>query len=241
MTEGLRWVSIISGGGTTMEAMIKAAKHGDLKGLVEPVAAIATRAGVDGIARAEALGVRVKVLSRKHYPKGAAGVEAYGQELLNFFRSVEPDVITLNGCLAQMSTDVIYEYPDKMFNQHPGHPQLFGGKDMFGRRVHAAAIIFNRLASRNPPVISMVAQRVAAVYDQGAVVKSAPVEILRTDDVDSLQKRALPIEHQVQIALLKDVVNGSVTEVNGHEVLEPIEQVILFNAREAGKALYPQG
>ena len=237
----VRLAMIISGKGTTMEAIGKACQeHGFLDGLVKPVVVISSREDAGGIEKAERLHIPVRLVARKDFPKGVSGIRPYGEELLRVLRQYEPDVVTLNGCLAQISGEVIRSY--EMYNQHPG-PRELGGPGMFGRRVHAAAIIFNRLVKRNPPWTEVIAQRVDSHFDRGAVVKSARVDILPTDTVDTLQVRALPMEHQVQINLLRDVALQSVTEVNRSEPfvnpLNPMEHVVLYVAKEAGKALYP--
>lgn len=238
-----RLAMLISGGGTTMEAIGMACQEGGpLHGLVEPVVVIASRDGIGGITKAGKLGIAVEIVLRRNFPKGKDGVEQYGKALLEVLSRYKPDLVTLNGFLAQVSEEVIVAYEGKIFNQHPGPVPEFGGEGMFGRRVHAAVLIFNRLTQRQPQCTEVIAQNVHPQYDQGTVLKWAPVVINPTDTVDDLQKRALPIEHQVQIDLLKDVALGTTDKtVLRESFVKPGEQVILFLAKEAAKALYPQG
>jgi len=87
-----------------------------------------------------------------------------------------------------------------------------------------------------------IGQRVNKNYDQGVVVKSARINILPEDTVEDLQKRVLPVEHQVQIALLKDVANGNIKEEKTREFLiKPGEEQVLFEAKKVAKLLYPHG
>lgn len=241
MKEALRLAMAISGGGTTMQAIGEASRQGELKGLVEPVVVIASRAGIVGIAKAQELNIPVEVVLRKDFPKGAEGIEPFGNAVLTVLQKYQPDVVTLNGFLCQISGEVIEAFPKRIFNQHPGPVPDFGGVGMYGRRVHAAVLIFTRLAKRPHPYTEMITQRVAQKYDLGEVVGSASVEITDFDTVDSLQQRALPIEHRVQIGLLKDIVLGRVREMPRETYVQPGERVLLYIAQEAGKALYPQG
>lgn len=237
-----RLAMLISGGGTTMEAIGMACQEGGpLHGLVRPVVVIASREGIEGIAKAEKLGTPVEMVLRKNFPKGKEGVKLYGKALLEVLSRYGPDVITLNGFLAQISEEVIVAYEGRIFNQHPGPVPEFGGDGMYGRRVHAAVLIFNRLTQRQPQSTEVIAQSVHPQYDQGLVLKWASVAITPTDTVDDLQKRALPIEHQVQIDLLKAVALGTIEAVPREAFVKPGEQVVLFFAKEAAKALYPQG
>lgn len=237
-----RLAMLISGSGTTMEATgIACQEGGPLHDLVKPVVVIASRDGIGGIAKAEKLGTPVEVILRKNFPKGQEGGQLYGKALLEILSRYEPDIITLNGFLAQVSAEVIAAYEGRIFNQHPGPVPEFGGEGMFGRRVHAAVLIFNRLTQRQPQSTEVIAQNVHPQYDRGAVLKWAPVAITATDTVDDLQKKTLLIEHQVQIDLLKDVALGTIKIVPHEAFVKPEEQVILFLAKEVAKALYPQG
>lgn len=242
----LRLAMLISGGGTTMHAIGTACQEGGpLDGLMKPVVVVTSKEGVDGIAKARGLKIPVEKVLRKDFPRGEEGVEPYGEALLNVLYRYQPDVVTLNGFLAQVSGEVIDAYEGTIFNQHPGNPTYFGGTHMYGRCVHAAAIIFNRWTNRHPQWTDVVAQRVHRQYDRGAVVKSERFEILPTDTAETLQARALPVEHKVQIALLHDVAEGTVREVRTGEPfihpLKPWEHIILYTAKQVAIQLYPQG
>lgn len=237
-----RLAMLISGSGTTMEAIGMACQEGELlHGLVKPVVVVVSRDDIEGIAKAEKLGIPVEIVLRRNFPKGKEGVEQYGKALLEVLSRYGPNVVTLNGFLTQVSEEVIVAYGGRIFNQHPGPVPEFGGEGMFGRRVHAAVLIFNRLTLRQPQCTEVIAQNVHPQYDRGAVLKWAPVAITSTDTVDDLQKRALPIERQVQIDLLKDVALGTIGTVPRKAFVKRGEQVTLFLAKEAAKALYPQG
>lgn len=242
----LRLAMLISGGGSTMHAIGTACEEGGLlHGFIKPVVVVTSKEDVDGIAKAKRLKIPVETVLRKDFPKGEEGVRPYGEALLNVLYRYQPEVVTLNGFLAQVSPMVIDTYEGNIFNQHPGNPRYFGGKHMYGRCVHAAAILFNRWTNRRPQWTDVVAQRVHRRYDRGAVVKSERVKILPTDTAETLQARALPVEHKVQIALLHGVAHGTVQEVDAREPfihpLKPWEHIILYRAKQAAIQLYPQG
>ena len=80
------------------------------------------------------------------------------------------------------------------------------------------------------------------MIDQGLVVKATRVEILPEDTVDDLQQRVLPIEHRVQIDLLKDVAKGNIRELTGGEKLvRPGEEQTLSLAKKIARLMYPHG
>jgi len=225
-----------------MHAIGEACQNGELQGKVSLVAVISSREGVSGIRKAQKLGIPVEMVLRKDFPKGYNGVDAYGEALKSVLAKYSPDVVTLNGFLAKVSEEVICEHEGNIFNQHPGPVPDFGGEGMYGRRVHAAVIIFSRLTERIIPYTEMIAQRVSPAYDHGAVVKCAKVEILPQDTVDSLQERSLPIEHQLQIQLLHNVADGVVKEVVSRvPYVCSMDYAILNQAKRIAKLLYPNG
>lgn len=167
--------------------------------------------------------------------------EGFGLRILKELRGHGATVITQNGWLPLTPEQVIDEYSDTIFNQHPGPVPEFGGQGMFGRRVHAARILFTRMTKRDPWT-EAIGQRVHKDFDQGAVVKSSRVDILPGDTVDDLQQRVLPVEHRVQIDLLKDVAAGNIKEVATREALvRPGEEQVLSLVKRVARMLYPHG
>jgi phosphoribosylglycinamide formyltransferase 1 len=240
----VRLAMLGTGSGSTIQAIGLQCKEGSLRGRIKPIVVISSKEDAGCLKKAQMLEIPTEVVARKDYPKGDKGIKPYGEALLNVLRRYEPDFVTMNGFLPQISLEVILEYLGRMSNQHPG-PRELGGKGMYGRRVHAAAIIYNRLARIDPPWTEVIAQRVDPNYDRGAVIKSARVTILKNDTVDSLQEHAIRQEHAVQVAMLEDVANDNVTEVQrAEQFVQPFslrQHVILYVAREVGKVLYPQG
>lgn len=231
----------ISGGGTTMEAIGQACLYGELRGLVKPVVVISSKDAAGGIEKARKLHIPVEIIARNEFRKGAAGQEEFGREILRRLSRYRPDVITQNGWLPLTPENVIYKFRENIFNQHPGPVPEFGGQGMYGRRVHAAVIIFNRLSQRRDPYTMVIAQRVSKEYDQGNVVQHAVVSILPTDTVDDLQKRALPLEHEVQIQLLRRIALGENLKNLTVNYVKPEEESLLKRAKEIGMVLYPRG
>jgi folate-dependent phosphoribosylglycinamide formyltransferase PurN len=238
----IRWVSLISGGGTTMDAMVTACQEGGiLYGRINPVAVISSKENVGGLEKAFILRIPTEVVAKNKYPKGEEGVEPFGNELYEVLKSYHPDIVTMNGFTVQVSRKVIEAF--NMRNQHPGPPEL-GGDRMVGLRVHASAILFVRRIERPDPWTRVICQRVDPDFDKGAIVKSAEVPILKFDMPEDLQKRALPFEHQVQIGFLDDFANGIDKDEEG---LRPFvdwknnaEVMDLTQARIDGINLYPK-
>lgn len=238
-----RLATFASGGGTTSQAIIEASQKGLLPIDIGCVLINNREAGV--IQKALTLGIPpedIVVVNPNDY-RGADGVdpEGFGLAILHELQKRSIDVVTQNGWLPLTPPIVIDQFTDTIFNQHPGPVPEFGGKGMFGRRVHAARLLFTRLTKRDPWT-EAVGQRAHYEYDKGAVVKSERIEILSDDTVDSLQGRVLPVEHRVQIELLQDLVAGNLQEQPHHEMLvRPGEEELLRFSKRAARLLYPHG
>jgi phosphoribosylglycinamide formyltransferase 1 len=235
----IKWCSMISGGGTTMEAMLKEIQSGRLYKFT-PALIIASSDDAGGIEKARAMGVsrdNIVVIHSRDFDSA----KAFGEALLLALRQHEIEVITQNGWMLKTPSNAIDAFLGKIFNQHPGPTPDFGGKGMFGRRVHCARLLFARMTGR-ASWTEAVAQRVAYQYDEGAIVKSRIVGIHKGDTVEELQARVLPTEHEVQILMLEDFGNNNLKEITReHPLVLPEEEPVLAEAKRIACLLYPNG
>ncbi len=239
-----RLATLISGSGTTMEAIISACQSGEVRMDIACVISSSKTAG--GIEKAKRIGIPEKdivIISPSQFRNEAGEInrKKFGERMLEILEEKGVTVITQNGWMPLTPANVIEKYSKRIFNQHPGPVPDTGGKGMYGR-VPIASILYYRQMINRDYWIEPVIQRVALKFDEGVVVKSERVPIYKNDFVDKLQQRVLPVEHTIQIALLRDVTNGTVQEFE----LEPLakseeEQTILFQAIEKAKKDYPRG
>lgn len=236
--------TFISGGGTTMEQIVKACQSGEIPMNVACV--ISSSADAGGIKKARDLGIPEKnivIINPNNFcnENGKVDQERFGIRIIKELRERRVTVVTQNGWMPLTPEIVINEYPETMFNQHPGPVPEFGGKGMFGKRVHAARLFFVRETGRDFWT-EAIAQRVDKNFDKGQVVHSARINILPEDTVESLQQRVLCEEHRVQIELLKKVARGDVGEIKRETILvEPGDEKILKQSKKQAKLLYPDG
>ncbi len=233
----------LSGGGTTAEAIIKACQAGRLSTMT-PALVISSDPGAGGILRAKQLGTPDKdalIITTKQF----ASRELFGEAILTACRERGVDIIGQYGWHVKTPENVINAYKGKMINQHPGPLDTgrldFGGKGMFGRRVHAARLYFVRATNRDFWT-EATAHRVEVEYDTGAVIKRKQLEILPSDDPSSLRERLLPIEHEVQIEALEDLMNDCIEEFKREmPLVRSGEEGILEEAKKVAGLLFPNG
>lgn len=232
--------SLISGGGTTMQEIVKACQSGEITMDVSCV--ISSNPNANGIEKARNLGIDIVVIDPGKFRGGDGKVDqdSFGSAILRELKLRGTTVVTQNGWLPLTPKSVIEEYSNTIFNQHPGPVPEFGGKGMYGRRVHAARLLFARETKRDFWT-EVIAQRVHVNYDEGALVGSNRVDIFPNDTVEDLQQRALPAEHRVQIEFLKKLAHGNIKELPRTHLIHPGEESLLDSVKRTARLLYPNG
>ena len=228
-----------------MAEIIKACQSQEIPH-TQVVCVIASKSEAGGIEKAKNLSISpsdIVVINPRDFKNNQNQVDqtAFGQAILQELKNREVSLVTQNGWLPLTPENVIQAFPNRIFNQHPGPVPEFGGPGMYGRRVHTAVLYFNRELKHTHPYTEVIGQIVDKNFDQGKVIKSARVEIFDHDTVEDLQQRALPVEHRVQIEMLKDIVTNNIHEVKRESLVLPGEEEILQLAKHAAILLYPQG
>lgn len=139
-----------------------------------------------GLAAAEALGIRAVQLSDP----------SDGAEWLRLLGEVRADLLVLAGYLRLVPSAVIAEFRGRIINVHPSLLPDFGGKGMYGARVHAAVLAAG--ATESGCTVHLVDE----VYDRGAPLAQARVPVLAGDTPETLAARVLAQEHRLLPAVV---------------------------------------
>lgn len=241
----IRLACLVSGGGTTMAAIIKECQRGGmLDGLIMPVLVICGKPGIGAAKLAQNLGVakdNILEIVRGRYRRD----KHFGEAILNACNSRQVDLIGQYGWLSRTPENVIARFQDHMINQHPGPLDPgrldFGGRGMFGRRVHFTRMLFVKMTDEEWWT-EAVAQRVDPEYDRGAILHFERVRIDPDDEVESLQKRVLAVEHRVQIEALRQMALGELRTYHRAEPLVREKDITLLRAlKKLAELAYPHG
>lgn len=245
MKNGLLNLAIcISGGGTTMREVLRAVRDHRLPH-VNPALIISSTLEADGILKAQEEDFsrnHIIVLSRREFTNS----ETYGQAIITNCALRNVDLIAQCGFLPLMPSNVIAEYRKMIFNQHPGpidQARLgFGGKGMYGQRVHHAVLHFAERVGR-PFRTEATVHRVTDEIDGGAILGMRLVEILQGDDAPKLAARVLPHEHALVIeTILQFSEFGGPHEIHReHPLIREGEEALLEEAKWAGVNRFPKG
>ena len=179
----MRVAVAVSGRGSNLEALLRALGN-DARARVVLVLGSRPDAGALELARAN--GVPTEVLSD---PAAAA-------DWLDRLARHRVDLLVLAGYLKLVPAAVIARYRDRIVNVHPALLPAFGGRGMYGRRVHEAVLASG--ARESGATVHLVDE----VYDRGAVLAQGRVPVLPGDTPDRLAARVLPVEHRLLPAVV---------------------------------------
>ena len=255
----LRMGLLISGSGTTAEAVIKACQQERLP-KVKPVAVISSRPDAPGIEKAKRLKIKTFVVQRKNFPMA----EAFGDELLKILRELCVDFVSQNGWLPLTPTNLIKAYQGRIINQHPGpldpdRSNDFGGKGMYGSRVVCARLAYVWTTDEENPWTESTIHHVTKEYDQGdlirvvrmaipslgrpvtiAELREKPQQLIETTKL--VQTKLLSLEHQNVIATLRAFVEGKHPGfTRTKSLISPGQRQVLFEAKKLAVKLFPKG
>jgi phosphoribosylglycinamide formyltransferase 1 len=187
---------LASGGGTNLQALIDRFNTGaPAAARVELV--VGSRAGIGALERAERAGIPALALDGR-----AMGAESFRDALAGALEEHRIDLVVLAGWLQLVSAEVVARYHGRMVNVHPALLPAFGGKGMYGMRVHQAVI------ASGVRVTGATVHLVDERYDEGAIVAQWPVPVLPGDTPEMLAARVLAVEHRILPLAVEALARG---------------------------------
>lgn len=190
---------LASGSGTNMQALLD---HED-EGAAYRIELLITDRRCAAEERASARG---RTVHRVDFGASGEPAPGCGAEVLRHLESHGAQGILLAGFLRLLPATVCRAYRDRILNIHPALLPGFGGKGMYGHRVHEA--VLQSGATLSGPTIHFVNER----YDEGRILAQWPVPVLPNDDPDTLASRVLKVEHAlfpaVADALARSLARG---------------------------------
>jgi phosphoribosylglycinamide formyltransferase-1 len=173
MHKPIRLAILISGGGTTLQNLIDRIADGRLAARI--VGVVSSRADAYGIERATKAGLPVVVVEKgKPEPVWEA------------IRGFAPDLVCLAGWLNLLP--IPDDFHRRVLNIHPALLPAFGGKGMYGRRVHEAVLAAGVRES------GCTVHYADNSYDTGPILVQKTVPILPGDTPETLAARVFAAE-----------------------------------------------
>lgn len=184
-------VILISGRGSNMQAIVRAAQNE--KWQAEIAAVISSRADAEGCAYAAAQGIPVEVVPYTAFATRAS-FDAALQEKIDTFA---PDLLVLAGFMRILTPDFVTHYMGRMLNIHPSLLPSFIGLATHrqaldaGVKLHGATVHF-----------------VTPELDHGPIVAQVAVPVLPDDTEQTLAARVLEQEHIIYPKAIRWFIEG---------------------------------
>jgi formyltetrahydrofolate-dependent phosphoribosylglycinamide formyltransferase len=190
----------VSGRGSNLEALLRAIGP---EAPARVVLVLSSRPDAPALERAAA----------REIPSVTLRDPSDSQEWLGALERHAVDLVVLAGYLRLVPSDVIARFRGRIINIHPALLPSFGGKGMYGRRVHEAVLASG--ARESGATVHLVDE----VYDRGAILGQARVPVFPGDDPERLAARVLEVEHR----LLPAAVLAAAAAGRPVPIHEPVE------------------
>ena len=190
---------LVSGGGTNLQEIIDNIENKRLNCKIEYI--IADR-DCYSLERGRKYNIKSILLDKKEY----------GNKLSNEINKVlenKVDLIVLAGYLSIIDKDFISNWNNKIINIHPSLLPKYGGKGMYGMKVHEAVIANKEKKS------GCTVHFVDVDIDTGKILLQRKVDVSNNETPESLQKKVLKEEHQLLIEAIEKVISDSVISDKG--------------------------
>ena len=120
--------------------------------------------------------------------------------VLSELKRLDIDMIVLAGFLWKVPNAIIEAYRERVVNIHPALLPSYGGKGMYGMKVHESVIAAGEKES------GITIHYVNDHYDEGATIFQARCEITPEDTPDTLAEKVHALEYEHFPRVIKEVL-----------------------------------
>lgn len=143
---------------------------------------LSNRSNAGVLERANRLNINTFVFDREMFSQT--------NQVLDFLLKESPDLIVLAGFLWLVPKKIVEAFPNKIINIHPALLPQYGGKGMYGDRVHQAVIENKEKES------GITIHYVNEKYDDGDIIFQGRCPVVESDTPDSLAEKVHQLEYK---------------------------------------------
>ena len=179
-------VILISGGGSNMAALVRAAQKEDWPADygAQISAVISNQPDAAGLNWAQQQGISTHTISHKDFPDRAQFDTALAQTIASYAGAGKPPLVLLAGFMRILTPAFVQTHTGRLINIHPSLLPAFTGL-----RTHERAI------AAGCKFAGATVHRVTDVLDEGTILEQSAVPVLPDDDAHTLAARVLATEH----------------------------------------------
>jgi phosphoribosylglycinamide formyltransferase-1 len=210
MPDRLTIAVLLSGGGTTLENLLRWRDAGDLMADIGLV--ISSRPGVRGLEIAREAGVRTEVVDAKDFSLSAREGEmirdwnAMSKELDRLLLAEKYDLVCMAGFLCRYFFDG--RLKGRVLNIHPSLVPMFCGQGMYGHRVHEAVV------AAGVRVTGCTVHFADHAYDTGPILLQRCCPVYSDDTPDEVAARVFREECRAYPEAINLIAQGSVHSIS---------------------------
>jgi phosphoribosylglycinamide formyltransferase-1 len=177
-------VILISGGGSNMAAIVRAAQRDNWRKAfgAEVAAVISNRPDAGGLAFAREQGLAAEAVDHKQFPSR----EAFDAALAAAIDRHAPTLVVLAGFMRILTPGFVERYRGRLVNIHPSLLPAFPGLHTHQRAIDAGCRFHGATV-----------HQVTAELDYGPILEQAVVPVLPEDTAATLAARVLTQEHLI--------------------------------------------
>lgn len=177
-------VILISGEGSNMAAIVRAAQQDDWEGRFDArvAAVVSNRADAGGLALAQSKGIATAVVPHPAF----ATRDAFDSALSEAIDLHAPTLVVLAGFMRILTPAFVARYAGRLLNIHPSLLPAFPGLHTHQRAIEAGC-----------RVAGVTVHQVTAELDHGPILDQAAVPVLAGDTAATLAGRVLTQEHRL--------------------------------------------
>ena len=204
----LRIAVLISGGGSTLANLIQRIDDGRLRDVTIDLV-VSSRSGVPGVGIARDAGLALKIVRAKDCRTGPA----FSARITEQVDAAGVSLVVLAGFLCLWRFPA--RYAERVLNLHPALLPAFGGRGMYGRRVHEAVLAAGARESGCTVHIADLE------YDQGPIVAQARVALRPGDTVATLAERVRAAERELYPEVIQRVARNGLAWLRERGAAKP--------------------
>lgn len=186
----MRLVILLSGSGTTAQALLDAVADGRIPAEIVAVGADKDCAGLE---RARSAGVEPFLVAPSSYPDRPS----WNRALQAAVAEREPDLVILAGFMRILDAEFVAAFADRLINTHPAllpsFPGAHGVRDALAHGVK---------------ITGATVHRVVPEVDAGQILAQTAVAVLPEDDEDSLHERIKVAERELLVDTVAQLARG---------------------------------
>ena len=172
-------VLFASGAGTNAENIIKFFQQ---KKNTKVTAVFSNNPSAGALKKAHRLDVKALHFDRESF--------YHSKEVLNVLKDLKPDLIVLAGFLWIFPEPILKEFPNKVINIHPALLPKYGGKGMYGMKVHDAVLAEKEMETGIS--IHYVNER----FDEGELIFQKTVPVDTGDTAEDIAAKVHELEYE---------------------------------------------